>query len=259
MDRILRPFDVPDGFYILTEETAPDGYIKSDDSYGISVLGGNAYFYTEGSEQTEYKEYEQVTFVNEKEPDVIVSVPFVKAVVQTGTKAPGKATFRFEIVSDRSTENAEIRILSDTVTTDGKGEFKGELKFAVPASKLEFLMGGFYVREVQENADGWTYSKDVYLVIPYLQEEVLTDVNVFGFFDAEEDPEGGYRISTQIPLNELRFVNSYNKAAEPAKSTSTNSPVTGDHMNPVLWMLLFLAAGGAMVLWLKKKYRVFEK
>lgn len=253
----IATFDVPEGFYTLTEETAPDGYIKSDDSYEIAVWGGKAYFYTEGSAQTEYTDYEQVIFVNEKEPEVILSVPFVKEVVQTGTKAPGKATFRFEIVSDRNTENAGIRIISDTVTTDGKGEVKGELKFAVPAGKLEFLAGGFYIREVQENADGWTYSKAVYLVMPYLQDEELTAVNVFGFFEAEEDPEGGYRISTQIPLNELRFVNSYNKAEEPVKST--NTPVTGDHTNPAFWMLLFVGEGGAMALWLKKKYGVSEK
>ena len=112
----------------------------------------------------------------------------------------------------------------------------------------------FLYRVLFNLLDSW-----VFIIIGKIKLQEGEEYEETCFFDADEDPEGGYRISTQIPLNELRFVNSYNKAAEPSKSTSTNIPVTGDHTNPVLWILLVLAAGGGMALWLKKKYRVFEK
>ncbi|MGN1451127.1 MAG: SpaA isopeptide-forming pilin-related protein, partial [Eubacteriales bacterium] len=65
----IAVFDVPDGFYSLSEKTAPEGYVKSDEAYGIAIWDGVVHFYDEDAETDEdcYSEYQQVTFVNNAE------------------------------------------------------------------------------------------------------------------------------------------------------------------------------------------------
>lgn len=62
----IAVFEVPEGFYTLSEKTAPEGYVKSDESYGIAIWNGVVHFYDEAAETDDdrYSEYEQVTFVN---------------------------------------------------------------------------------------------------------------------------------------------------------------------------------------------------
>ena len=62
----IATFDVPEGFYTLSEKTAPEGYIKSDKTYGIAIWGDVVHFYDEAAETDEdrYSDYQQVTFVN---------------------------------------------------------------------------------------------------------------------------------------------------------------------------------------------------
>lgn len=64
----IATFDVPQGFYDLAEKTAPDGYIKSDETYAISIFDGGVYFIKDNGANTDYTDYETVTFVNEKKP-----------------------------------------------------------------------------------------------------------------------------------------------------------------------------------------------
>ena len=69
----IAAFDVPEGFYMLGEKTAPAGYIKSDKTYGIALWNGTVNFYNEDAENDNdrYSVYQEVTFVNEK----IVTAP----------------------------------------------------------------------------------------------------------------------------------------------------------------------------------------
>lgn len=62
----IATFTVPEGFYTLAEKTAPEGYIKSDETYGIAIWEGVVHFYNEDAETDEerYSDYQQVTFVN---------------------------------------------------------------------------------------------------------------------------------------------------------------------------------------------------
>ncbi len=69
-ERSLRMFSMfsgkVQGFYTLSEKTAPEGYVKSDEAYGIAIWNGVVHFYDEAAETDDdrYSEYEQVTFVN---------------------------------------------------------------------------------------------------------------------------------------------------------------------------------------------------
>ena len=62
----IATFQVPEGNYVLAEKTAPEGYIKSDKTYGIAIWGDVVHFYDEAAETDEdrYSDYQQVTFVN---------------------------------------------------------------------------------------------------------------------------------------------------------------------------------------------------
>ena len=74
----IATFNVPEGNYTLAEKTAPDGYVKSNETYTLAVRDYNnktlgwggepgVYFYNEDEpEYSNYKyiRYEQVTFVN---------------------------------------------------------------------------------------------------------------------------------------------------------------------------------------------------
>ena len=70
----IAVFETEDGYYILSEKSAPEGYIKSDKTYDIAVFDGTAHFYTEGSNDTVYTDYETVVYVNEKEPTCAFTV-----------------------------------------------------------------------------------------------------------------------------------------------------------------------------------------
>lgn len=60
----IATFTVEDGFFgDLAEKTAPDGYIKSDETYAIAIFDGNVYFV---KDDDTYTDYETVTFINEK-------------------------------------------------------------------------------------------------------------------------------------------------------------------------------------------------
>ena len=75
----IATFSVPEGNYVLAEKTAPEGYVKSNETYTLAVRNDNnhsalgwggapgVYFYNEDEpDYSNYKyiRYEQVTFVN---------------------------------------------------------------------------------------------------------------------------------------------------------------------------------------------------
>ena len=279
----IAVFDALEGFYTLTESAAPEGYVKSDESYEISIHDGKVFLMDgqDGNGSPQYINYQQVTFVNEKEPVVTVAVPFIKEVVQNGEKVPGTETFRFELISDTNIENAKIQMISNTVVTNGKGNFNGELKFTVPVSKMVSLMDGFYIREVKGNADGWTYSDAVYLVVPYVSDTAnVPGFSGFSYYGVSGNQTDGFLID-QTPLNELRFINSYNKAEEvttikPTEPNTTSGTTTGttagttaastkttiqgvetgDSSNMFLWIgLLFVSAAGVFAMMFNRKSR----
>ena len=72
-------FNVREGYYTLAEKTAPEGYTKSDKTYGICVSEGKISFVKETDNGYDYSDYETVTYVNEK-----VSAPVTPKSPQTG-------------------------------------------------------------------------------------------------------------------------------------------------------------------------------
>lgn len=209
-------------------------------------------------------------FVIHSSPMLTFDVPIVIKTKQTGEKAPGKASFKIKM-STLSPSNvslveaASIKILNDTVETNGVGEFKGVLKFSIPELLYARINDGFLISEVDEKADGWTYSTQNYYIIPQYgldnaSDGLLVDIRAINL-DENGEPIFG---ENEEQLENAVFENSYNKANDPTPSTppantkndgnTAKSPKTGDRGITVCAVMLFagICLAGISVI-LKKK------
>ena len=226
--------NVSDGSYILKENLAPAGYTKSETEYNIDVINGRAIFgyETDNAGNINPVPYETVTFVNEKEDQqpeendpITVYIPITKVVEQTGFKAPGAETFKFEIYDFR--HDGEVTVVSDTIETNGVGTYKEDLVIEVETEDI--IYEGFLIKETKGTKDGWTYSEAVYEVMP-----VLDDNNGWtGKFEFTIEEDGD-----PVTYDEAVFVNSYYKIfkfapANPAPSNPETVIVdTTEEANP---------------------------
>ena len=193
--------------------------------------------------------YQTVIFVNKAEPVVndplTVYIPITKIVEKIGDHAPGKEIFAFEVYDFR--HDGKVSIVSNTVETDGEGEFYGDIVIEVETEDI--VLEGFLIREIKGGKAGWRYSDSVWEAMP-----------VF-------DPNGGWTGDFEytiiengdpVTYGEAFFVNKYYKAFVPApqnqrppEKTEESNPNTGA---PVLFYVPVIAAamGAAAVLGKRK-------
>ena len=96
-----------------------------------------------------------------------VEIPFTKTVKLGGNTAPGKTDFTLEIFDVGNSNTSEYKDVTYTavVTTKGVGNYDGKLIISGPKEQVHgFVCEGFYVREVNDNLSGWTYSDAVWHV-----------------------------------------------------------------------------------------------
>ena len=96
-----------------------------------------------------------------------VKIPFTKTVKLGGNTGPGTADFKLEIFNIGNGNAAGYKDVTYTaaVTTNGAGSYNGELVISGPAAQVrQFVCEGFFVREVNDNRSGWTYSDAVWHV-----------------------------------------------------------------------------------------------
>ena len=101
-----------------------------------------------------------------------VKIPFTKTVKLGGNTAPGETDFKLEIFDIGNGNAAGYKDVTYTaaVTTNGAGSYNGELVISGPAAQVrQFVCEGFFVREVNDNRSGWTYSDAVWNVMPEYQ------------------------------------------------------------------------------------------
>lgn len=94
-----------------------------------------------------------------------VEIPFTKTVKLGGNTGPGKTEFKLEIfdIGNGSADGYKDVTYTAAVTTNGAGSYNGELVISGPAAQIrDFVSEGFYVREVNDNLSGWTYSDAVW-------------------------------------------------------------------------------------------------
>ena len=170
--------------------------------------------------------------------DVRIEVPFKLTVAKTGEKDPSAETFKFAL-SDFGAP-VEIKIVTETVATDGAKTYEGSFVFTVKKSELGNLSEGFVLSQVKGDAEGWTYDETAYRVVPVLEDDVFTGVR---FFDVDADDNGSETVM---------FTNSYNAKADAPKPDDTSkkdtetSPKTGDNSMLTLWVALLFVSGAAL-------------
>lgn len=230
----IATFNVPEGNYTLAEKTAPDGYVKSDETYTLAVRNDNdhtamdwggepgVYFYDEnepGYSNYKYIRYEQVTFVNEA---IVISVPTYQFTVKK-TDADGKplAGATFSLTGTGNSIGKDFEAVSGT---------DGIATFDVPE--------GFYTLSEKTAPKGYIKSDKTY-------EIAIWDGTVHFYNENPANPDEQYTDYEQVT-----FVN---KAEKP----NPQSPKTGDHGLMSMWIavLLVSAAGitGTIVYGRKKK------
>lgn len=160
--------------------------------------------------------------------DIRIEVPFKLTVKKTGEMDPGKETFKF--VLERFGAATEYTVVQDTVETEGEKIYDCKFIFTIKADQAGNLSEGFVIRQVKENAEGWTYDETKFYAIPMFVD-TYTNVAGWSFLKYEENSELDYN----NPIEEIGFTNSYNaKKPEP--------PKTGDGSITVLWIALLLVS-----------------
>ena len=160
--------------------------------------------------------------------DIRIEVPFKLTVKKTGEMDPGKETFKF--VLERFGATTEYTVVQDTVETEGEKIYDCKFIFTIKADQVGNLSEGFVIRQVKENAEGWTYDETKFYAIPMFVD-TYTNVAGWSFLKYDENAELDYN----NPIEEIGFTNSYNaKKPEP--------PKTGDGSITVLWIALLLVS-----------------
>ena len=194
-------YGVEPGTYTLSESEAPEDYIKSDDTHEIIVnADGRIEVVVNGDPVDYYYQNEPIIFVNEKKDDVVdpitVYIPITKVVEQTGFKAPGAETFKFEVYDFRY--QGEVTVVSDTIETNGVGTYEGNI--VIEVETIDVISEGFLIKEVKGTKDGWTYSEAVYDVMPVYDDNLGWTDEFTYTIEENGDP---------VTYDEAVFVNSY--------------------------------------------------
>ncbi|MGN0379654.1 MAG: collagen binding domain-containing protein [Butyrivibrio sp.] len=226
----IATFDVPEGYYTLAEKTAPAGYIKSDETYGIAIWNGVVSFYDEGATNSneQYSAYSQVTFVNEA------------AVIPT-----------YKLTVKKTDENGSP-LAGATFSLTGTGNFIGNNYEAVSGNDgiATFdVLEGYYTLAEKTAPAGYIKSDETYGIairngVVYFYNEDAT---------TEDDMYKDY--------SQVTFVNKAEKASEPADTETPSetssapaqpadtqtTPPTGDNSNPFVPAALMLASALAVL------------
>ena len=227
------------GFY--REGLVHTGWMGSDGVF--YELGG---VYSTDADVTLYPVYDQLITLN---------VPFTTTVKLGGDAAPGETTFDLALIGSSAgdMDTSDVTV-SGSVTTNGAGDYDGELTITGPSQQLwHMLSEGAFVQQVDGGEDGWTYDDTVWgllltqatystadaaefavLVLPALSEE--TDDGVRYDIDWEAiDWEN-------LQSEDMHFTNIYAKS-----TTEPGTPKTGDNSNFALWLALFAVSAAGVI------------
>lgn len=200
--------DVADGTYDLTEDMAPDGYIRSNEVYHIAVNGGVVYRVIASENATtgpEYLPYETITFVNEAVPTYPVTV---KKTDKDGNPLAG-AVFTLT-----GTGNYVGRNYEATSDKNGNAVFN--------------VRDGWYTLAEKTAPEGYTKSDKTY--------DICVNEGEISFVKQTDNGTDYSDYETVTYVNEK----------VPAHVTP-KSPKTGDSSHMVLWLALSVISGGAAI------------
>ena len=176
----------------------------------------------------------EMTFTNiYTENLATVEIPFTKTVKLGGNTAPGTTEFKLKIfdIGNGSADGYKDVTYTAAVTTNGAGSYDGKLVISGPAAQIrDFVSEGFYVREMNDNLSGWTYSDAVWHVMPECQVEIGVPPMKIYPTKLEKTPNGEFYVDGETPVDKMTFENIYtrNISHTTPDVKPTSSPKTFD-------------------------------
>ena len=229
------------GFY--REGLVHTGWMGSDGVF--YELGG---VYSTDADVTLYPVYDQLITLN---------VPFTTTVKLGGDAAPGETTFDLALIGSSAgdMDTSDVTV-SGSVTTNGAGDYDGELTITGPSQQLwHMLSEGAFVQQVDGGEDGWTYDDTVWGLLldanpvayavsddaaaaEYTVYVVPTTVDEFGNYGIDWEAIDWENLQSE----DMHFTNIYAKS-----TTEPGTPKTGDNSNFALWLALFAVSAAGVI------------
>lgn len=139
--------------------------------------------------------------------DPVYKIPFTKTVKLGGNTHPGTTDFTIEVCAVGAGTLSQYTDVTYKVviTTNGAGSYNGELVISGPAEQVRgFVCEGFYVREVNDNLSGWTYSDAVWYVDSNREIRPAK-------MEKTENGEFYSKVDGAEPVGEMTFENTYTR------------------------------------------------
>ena len=149
--------------------------------------------------------------------DPVYKIPFTKTVKLGGNTHPGTTDFTIEVCAVGAGTLSQYTDVTYKVviTTNGAGSYNGELIISGPAEQVRnFVCEGFFVREVNDNLSGWTYSDAVWHVKPedpHGEENVRLMKIYPAKMEKTENGEFYSKVDGAEPVGEMTFENTYTR------------------------------------------------
>ena len=155
-------------------------------------------------------------------------IPFTKTVTLGGNTGPGTTDFTIAVCDVGAHDLSYYTDVTYKVviTTNGAGSYNGELVISGPANKVgEFVSEGFFVREVNDNLSGWTYSDAVWHINANREiRPARMETTANGdFYDV---------VNTADTVREMTFENIYTENLRTVEVPFTKTVTLGGNTDP---------------------------
>lgn len=183
--------------------------------------------------------------------DPVYKIPFTKTVKLGGNTHPGTTDFKLEIfnIGNSNADGYKDVTYTAAVTTNGAGSYDGELVISGPAEQIrQFVSEGFFVREVNDNLSGWTYSDAVWYVDSNREIRPAK-------MEKTENGEFYSKVDGAEPVGEMTFENTYtyNTSYTTPDVKPTSAPKTFDAGVALYGVSALLSLSGTALVIKRKK------
>ena len=171
--------------------------------------------------------------VNQPTPEVpeAYKIPFTKVVEQKGAFAPGPKDFSLEAFLPDENGGADRSLHTFSFDTSGTGIGSFSSEMTIPAAELPDNIEGFYVREVNGGASGWTYSEDMYYAFFSIDASDGNNVRTLTLYPAHKT-DNGYVWDRGNPVDRMSFTNSYTENLRTVEVPFTKTVKLGGNTAP---------------------------
>ena len=162
--------------------------------------------------------------------DPVYKIHFTKVVEQAGAFAPGPMRFSLEAFLPNENGGADTTLYRFSFDTSGTGIGSFSSEMTIPANVLG-NSEGFYVREVNGGASGWTYSEDMYYAFFSIHASDGNNVQTLTLYPAHKT-DNGYVWERGKSVERMSFKNSYTENLRTVEVPFTKTVKLGGNRAP---------------------------